>query len=80
MSARPSLLFVNQHYYPDFASTGQHLTDLAEHLAAEGYDVSVLCSQGRYLAGTLEVPKREVHPFAARFNANISRIVGRSLT
>ena len=61
MPARPSLLFINQHYYPDFASTGQHLTDLAEHLAAEGYDVSVLCSQGRYLAGTLEVPKREVH-------------------
>src|SRR5690606_9453597 len=61
MADKPSLLFVNQHYYPDFASTGQHLTDLAEHLAAEGYDVSVLCSQGRYLAGTLEVPKREVH-------------------
>ena len=26
------LLLVNQHYYPDVASTGQHLTDLAEHL------------------------------------------------
>lgn len=61
MSARPTLLFVNQHYYPDFASTGQHLTDLAEYLAAEGYDVSVLCSQGKYLAGALEVPSRETH-------------------
>ena len=61
MRSRPSLLFVNQHYYPDFASTGQHLTDLAEYLASEGYDVSVLCSQGKYLAGALEVPKREVH-------------------
>ena len=61
MPDKPSLLFVNQHYYPDFASTGQHLTDLAEYLAAEGYDVSVLCSQGKYLAGQLEVPKREVH-------------------
>ena len=61
MSARPSLLFVNQHYYPDFASTGQHLTDLAEYLAAEGYDVSVLCSKGKYLAGSLEVPSQETH-------------------
>ena len=36
------LLLVNQHYYPDVASTGQHLTDLAEYLAQEGYLVEVL--------------------------------------
>ncbi len=60
MSAKPSLLFVNQHYWPDFASTGQHLTDLAEHLAAAGYDVSVVCSRGKYLAGELESPEEEV--------------------
>ncbi len=57
---KPSLLFVNQHYWPDFASTGQHLTDLAEHLAAAGYDVSVVCSRGKYLAGALEAPAEEV--------------------
>ena len=56
---QPSILFVNQHYWPDFASTGQHLTDLAEHLAASGFNVSVLCSRGRYLAGELEVPLLE---------------------
>ncbi len=61
MSGKPSLLFVNQHYWPDFASTGQHLTDLAEHLAAAGYDVSVVCSRGKYLAGDLESPEEEVH-------------------
>lgn len=61
MTERPSILFVNQHYYPDFASTGQHLTDLAEHLAGEGFEVHVLCSRGRYLAGRLQAPKREVH-------------------
>jgi glycosyltransferase involved in cell wall biosynthesis len=55
------LLFVNQHYWPDFASTGQHLTDLCEHLAAEGHDVSVLCSRGAYTAGQMDVPRREVH-------------------
>ena len=54
-----SLLFVNQHYWPDVASTGQLLTDLAEHLAAEGHDVRVLCSRGKYLSGTLDLPKRE---------------------
>lgn len=59
MSAAPSILFVNQHYWPDFASTGQHLTDLAEHLAAEGFDVHVLCASGRYTAGAVEAPRRE---------------------
>ena len=59
--SKPSVLFVNQHYYPDFASTGQHLTDLAEHLVVSGLDVSVLCSRGKYLAGDLEVPDEEVH-------------------
>jgi colanic acid biosynthesis glycosyl transferase WcaI len=57
---RPSVLFVNQHYWPDFASTGQHLTDLTEHLAADGFDVHVLTSRGRYLAGKLESPLEEI--------------------
>ena len=60
-AAAPSLLFVNQHYYPDVASTGQHLTDLAEHLADDGFDVSVLCASAKYLAGSLESPRHEVH-------------------
>lgn len=58
MSA-PSILFVNQHYYPDVASTGQHLTDLAEHLAARGFEVSVLCASAGYL-GELAAPREEV--------------------
>jgi len=56
---RPSLLFVNQHYWPDVASTGQHLADLAEHLAADGYDVSVLASRGRYVKGKVAAPLAE---------------------
>lgn len=35
-------LFVNRHYWPEAVSTGQHLTDLAEHLASRGHDVRVL--------------------------------------
>jgi glycosyltransferase involved in cell wall biosynthesis/peroxiredoxin len=42
------LLFVNQYYWPDHASTAQHLTDLAESLAEQGYEVHVLCAQGAY--------------------------------
>ena len=56
----PSVLFVNQHYYPDVASTGQHLTDLAEHLASRGYSVAVLTARGRYLSGQLDAPPNEV--------------------
>ena len=58
---KPSLLFVNQHYWPDVASTGQHLTDLAEHLAGQGYRVGVLCSRGSYVRGQVPSPRREVH-------------------
>jgi colanic acid biosynthesis glycosyl transferase WcaI len=58
---KPSLLFVNQHYWPDVASTGQHLTDLAEHLVGEGYDVRVLCSRGRYVSGRVQAPLDETH-------------------
>ena len=54
------LLLVNQHYYPDVASTGQHLTDLAEHLAREGYSVEVLTGRGKYVAGVVEAPATEV--------------------
>ncbi|MEZ4701060.1 MAG: glycosyltransferase family 4 protein [Rhodothermales bacterium] len=54
-----TLLFVNQHYYPDVAATGQKLTDLAEYLAARGHAVHILCSRGKYLAGALDAPARE---------------------
>jgi glycosyltransferase involved in cell wall biosynthesis len=59
MSDSPSLLFVNQHYAPDLASTAQHLTDLAEHLADEGFEVHVLCSQIHYVSGEMDVPAEE---------------------
>jgi len=55
-----SLLFVNQHYTPDVAATGQCLSDLAEHLVTEGYEVEVLASRARYEAGQVAAPAREV--------------------
>ncbi|PAP77165.1 glycosyltransferase family 4 protein [Rubrivirga marina] len=55
----PRLLFVNQHYWPDVAATGQILTDLAEHLAARGFEVDVLTGRGKYVSGDLEAPAEE---------------------
>lgn len=40
-----ALLF-DERYWPDVGSTGQHLTDLAEHLAGAGWQVTVLCGRG----------------------------------
>ena len=48
MPRRPSVLFVNQFYWPDVAATAQMLTDLAEFLAADGFDVHVLAGAGAY--------------------------------
>jgi colanic acid biosynthesis glycosyl transferase WcaI len=55
------LLFINQYYWPDHASTAQHLTDLAESLVEKGYDCHVLASQGRYKPGEPRPPAYEVH-------------------
>ena len=68
------LLFVNQYYWPDHASTAQHLTDLAEHLAGRGHDVHVLCSKGGYKPGTPRPPSREV-----RNGVTIHRVAATSL-
>src|SRR5690606_30065914 len=55
----PRILFVNQYYWPDHASTAQHLTDLAESLADRGYEVHVLCARGRYEPGAAPPPAEQ---------------------
>ena len=56
------ILFINQYYWPDHASTAQHLTDLAESLAGRGLRVPrPLRSQGRYKPGEPRPPAYEVH-------------------
>jgi colanic acid biosynthesis glycosyl transferase WcaI len=55
------VLFINQYYWPDHASTAQHLADLAESLAARGYECHVMASQGRYKPGGPRPPAHEVH-------------------
>ncbi|MCY2933451.1 MAG: glycosyltransferase family 4 protein [Planctomycetota bacterium] len=54
------ILFVNQYYWPDHASTAQHLADLAESLAAEGHECHVLCGLGQYRTGSAQLPSHEV--------------------
>ncbi len=53
------ILFVNQYYWPDHASTAQHLTDLAEELAAQGHECHVLTSRNRYEPGAAQLPLHE---------------------
>ncbi len=55
------ILFINQCYWPDHASSAQHLTDLAEGLASRGHDITVLCSRNPYLGGGSVFPRQEHH-------------------
>ena len=50
------LLFINQYYWPDHASTAQHLTDLAESLAARGLRVPRPLCPGPLPAGRAAAP------------------------
>jgi colanic acid biosynthesis glycosyl transferase WcaI len=42
------ILFLNQTFHPDVASSAQHLSDLAVRLAERGHDVTVLCGRRAY--------------------------------
>ncbi len=55
------ILFINQYYWPDHVSTAQHLTDLAESLAEQGYDVHVLCGRRGSRPGSAARPASEIH-------------------
>ncbi len=55
------ILFINQYYWPDHASTAQHLADLAESLAARGHECHVLTSRNRYKPGEPKLPAAETH-------------------
>lgn len=55
------ILFINQYYWPDHASTAQHLTDLAESLAERGHECHVLTSRNHYKPGEPKLPASETH-------------------
>ncbi len=45
------VLILNQFFYPDISATSQLMTDLAEDLAAQGAEVTALCSNVSYVGG-----------------------------
>ena len=54
------ILFLNQTFYPDVASTAQHASDLAVKLASRGHEVTVLCSRRGYDNPKERYPREEV--------------------
>jgi colanic acid biosynthesis glycosyl transferase WcaI len=55
-----TFLLLNQAFYPDVASTGQHLTDLALRLVERGHKVTVVTSRRAYDQPDTQFPKSEV--------------------
>jgi colanic acid biosynthesis glycosyl transferase WcaI len=53
------ILFLNQVFYPDVASSGQHAADLAAHLAAEGHQVHAVASDRAYDDPSKSFPREE---------------------
>lgn len=53
------ITLINQTFYPDVVSSGQHLTDLALHLAGRGHQVTVVTSRRAYDDPEKVFPKRE---------------------
>jgi len=53
------ILLLNQAFYPDVASTAQHLTDLALELVSRGHEVSVMCSRRMYDKPEVQHPRHE---------------------
>lgn len=49
------LIFVNRFYWPETPATGQLLTDLAEGLAANGHEITIVTSH----SGQADVPRGE---------------------
>ncbi len=54
------ILILNQAFYPDEVATSQYASDLAAALAAEGHDVTALCSARGYDEPSRRFSSREV--------------------
>jgi colanic acid biosynthesis glycosyl transferase WcaI len=52
------LIIVNQFFYPDHSATSQLMTDLAESLVEQGFQVTAIAGRGRYNGGK-KLPRRE---------------------
>jgi hypothetical protein len=52
--------FVLQYFYPEVASTGQLMTELAEGLTSKGYKVKAIVGQPTYVHSK-KLPRKEIH-------------------
>jgi colanic acid biosynthesis glycosyl transferase WcaI len=53
------ILILNQAFFPDVVSASQHASDLARALAAEGHQVTVVCSRRGYDSPSVTFPSVE---------------------
>lgn len=75
--------FLSQYYYPDIASTGQLMTELAEELAKKGMKISAYTTKPAYFKKE-DAPNHEVHNGVEIFrvfciNANKNSSIGRTI-
>ena len=54
------VLFLNQYYAPDVASSGQMLSDLVEGLVEIGHSATVVCSQPSYESSVPEAASKDI--------------------
>src|SRR4249919_730130 len=52
-------LIISQVFWPDTASTAQHLHDLSEELIQEGHQVTVYCSRHAYENNKISFSRQE---------------------
>ncbi|CAK0750258.1 colanic acid biosynthesis glycosyl transferase WcaI [Gammaproteobacteria bacterium] len=57
---QPTIIFVNRFFYPDQSATALLLSDLAFHLSAKGWHITVVTSRHGYDRRTPSLPLREV--------------------
>jgi colanic acid biosynthesis glycosyl transferase WcaI len=57
--AKKKVIFVNRFFYPDHSATSQILSDLAFHLAGEGWHVNVVTSRQQYDNPVALLPEKE---------------------
>lgn len=57
--SRLKILILNQAFYPDVVSSGQHASDLAAGLAAEGHEVHAVVSERAYDNPSKSFPREE---------------------
>ena len=58
---KPRLIFVNRFYWPYESATAQLLTDLAEHLAEQGFAAKIITGNRGYIHGDNTYVSNETH-------------------